>query len=1030
MNPYFLDYLSHSFWILVVFEGYIGLCLLRQRRLEKALRGGERAGLYFFPVRGGWLLYCKASENYVEEGILEWRFALVGSLLVQLRLLVHCKSSRVDVVKSCSDEGQFGRFEFICVFFANSSARDWVLENGPWHVQHKPLFLRKWEPNLKELCFDLICMPIWVQLYNVPLELFSQKGLSYIASTIVKPLHMDSITTSREKLEYARVCVEISVDSRIPEYVDVLLCDGSTIRIRVFVPWKPISCDQCSRFGHSIKYCPQGKKVEQVWRSRGLQDFGCRLLLKGLSNMEVSSAVKNTESSVDVQSEQDILNMEVVVQGCEEEDKVLPNKEVVNKSGSNPPIKRGKGKPIKVGGKNAMGGSKNKFEILSSIDPESLLPAEDSGRRAASLGVAKIVQDLKLKKKEHIEKDFIISAVYGSNDSCTRRKLWNQLNYVGCAIGNLSWLIGGDFNVILKAEESSATVSVVGTYLARKLDRVLMNSNWLDTLLNQSSDHFWAKHAEFLSIVEKSWQSAVVGNPAQALFNKLKRLKGYLRDLNRTCFNDISNRELQALEEAELFFYKLKDKVSWITEGDQGTRFFHSMVTRNRKNNTIRVLYNQAGARLDSFKDMSNEYTLPTGAAEDLCRGVSDMEIRETIWGQENEKAPGPDGYNPFFFKAAWPIIAEDFKAGIRYCFENSFILSAFNTTAIVLVPKIPNPNMVKDYRPISCCTVIYKTVTRILVKRLYDVFPSMILKNQTAFVKGRSIVDNTLLAQELVRGYNRKNISHRCAMKIDFQKAFDSLNWDFIDIVLYALGLPEKFVGWTWACFTKPSYSIVLNDSLVGYYRGSRGVRQGDPLSPYLFILVMNVLSSLLNIAAQQGIFRFHPKYRKIGFTHLCFADDLLIFCKGYLDSIMCVQSVLDMFYSLSGLRLNASKCELYIDGISSALCDDIRETTGFKIEKLPVRYLGIPLVTKKLTEKDCRSLIEKIRDKLNLWVNRHLSFAGRLQLIRAILFSIANYWCRQVMLPRVVIKKIKQLCSRFFWKGADVSAKGARVS
>ncbi|XP_039071270.1 uncharacterized protein LOC120218393 [Hibiscus syriacus] len=422
------------------------------------------------------------------------------------------------------------------------------------------------------------------------------------------------------------------------------------------------------------------------------------------------------------------------------------------------------------------------------------------------------------------------------------------------------------------------------------------------------------------------------------------------------------------------------------------------MVATKRKYSTIRVLYNQNGARLDTFDDMSNEvvsffvnqlgvadpavkassvsiikdilgFSLTSEVADTLCIAISEAEIKEALWGQGNNKSPGPDGYNAFFFKRAWSIVGEDFLAAVRYCFDHSFMLPSFNATVVVLAPKIPNPSLVKDFRPISCYTVVYKTVTKILVNQLSSVFPNMISLNQTAFVKGMSIIDNTLLAQEIVRGYSRSKISPRCALKVNLQKTFDSLIWGFINVILHTMGLPEKFIGWTWACFANPRYSIIFNGSLVGYFKGARGVRLGDPLSPYIFVLAMNVLSNLLNMAAAKGIFSYHPKCKRIGLTHLCFADDLLIFCKGTLDSIMGVQAVLDHFYSMSGLKLNASKCELYAAGIP----------------------------------------------------DEQLASSRR---------ALVSNWSRQLILPQAIIKKVEQLCPCFFWKGSDTPTKGARVS
>ncbi|XP_039020182.1 uncharacterized protein LOC120151944 [Hibiscus syriacus] len=265
--------------------------------------------------------------------------------------------------------------------------------------------------------------------------------------------------------------------------------------------------------------------------------------------------------------------------------------------------------------------------------------------------------------------------------------------------------------------------------------------------------------------------------------------------------------------------------------------------------------------------------------------------------------------------------------------------------------------------------------------------------------------------------------------MKINLHKAFDSLHWDFISSILRALLLPTRFIAWIETCFTQARYSIAFNGSLIGYFKGARGLRQGDPLSHTLFVLAMHVLSKMLNLDAAKGVFGYHPKCKRIGLTHLSFAADLMIFCKGNADSIMGVLSVLDHFYDISGLHLNSSKCEIFSAGCSSRSMDFFQHITGLKKGSLHVRYLGIPLVTHKLTEKDCVVLIEKIKKRLHHWSARNLSYAGRLELIRSVLFNVSNYWCRQLILPNLILAKVDQLCSRFFWKCEDKSASGARV-
>ena len=191
-----------------------------------------------------------------------------------------------------------------------------------------------------------------------------------------------------------------------------------------------------------------------------------------------------------------------------------------------------------------------------------------------------------------------------------------------------------------------------------------------------------------------------------------------------------------------------------------------------------------------------------------------------------------------------------------------------------------------------------------------------------------------------------------------------------------------------------------------------------------------MNVLSKLLDVAVENGVFSYHPKCKKISLTHLCFADDLLIFTKGKMDSIIGIQNVLKMFYSFSGLQINCAKCELFSSGVSREDLLAIQQRTGFQLGKLPVRYLGVPLVTRRLTERDCEPLVEKITVRIKLWTSNFLSYAGRLQLIQSVIASIQNYWCKHFVLPKGVIMKVNRICSSFLWKNNDQGARGARVS
>ncbi|GLT73885.1 hypothetical protein SLA2020_457150 [Shorea laevis] len=291
-------------------------------------------------------------------------------------------------------------------------------------------------------------------------------------------------------------------------------------------------------------------------------------------------------------------------------------------------------------------------------------------------------------------------------------------------------------------------------------------------------------------------------------------------------------------------------------------------------------------------------------------------------------------------------------------------------------------------------------------------------------------MVENVLLAQEVVKHYHKPQLSPRCALKIDLMKAFDSVSWDFIFQVLISLGFPTHFVNLLKICISTTMFSIVFNGNLCGYFSGKKGVRQGDPLSPYIFVVCMEVLSRMLNQAAVEGKFAYHPKCEKVRLTHLCFADDLIIFTNGSITSLDAIDEVLKQFYTISGLRVNYAKSELFCCGLHDVHIKHLTEKFGFKIGSLPVRYLGVPLITGKLSQKDVRPLIAKITDRMTSWATKHLSFAGRLQLITSVVQSTTNFWCSIFILPKAIIKEIEKICSAFLWNNTTQSACGAKVN
>ncbi|GKB02393.1 aspartic peptidase, partial [Tanacetum coccineum] len=268
-----------------------------------------------------------------------------------------------------------------------------------------------------------------------------------------------------------------------------------------------------------------------------------------------------------------------------------------------------------------------------------------------------------------------------------------------------------------------------------------------------------------------------------------------------------------------------------------------------------------------------------------------------------DDRAPALDGFSSAFFKKGWNNIGVDVCHAIRDFFVNGRLLKEINHTFIVLIPKVSTPFKVNDYRPTSCCNVIYKCISKILTNRIINGIKEVVSDNQFAFVLGRRILDNILITQELMHNYHRNRGPHRCAFKIDIQKAYDTVDWRFLGCVLKCFDFHPIMIKWIMAYVTSTSFSLSLNGDIHGFFKGKRGLRQGDPLSPCLFTLVMDVLTLMLNRRINlSGLFQYHKHSEELRIINVCFTDDLFIFACGDLDSAHVIMEALKEFKTTSG--------------------------------------------------------------------------------------------------------------------------------
>ena len=238
------------------------------------------------------------------------------------------------------------------------------------------------------------------------------------------------------------------------------------------------------------------------------------------------------------------------------------------------------------------------------------------------------------------------------------------------------------------------------------------------------------------------------------------------------------------------------------------------------------------------------------------------------------------------------------------------------NDTTLVLIPKKDNVDDPKDLRPIALCNVLYKIVTKVLANRLQKILPGVISEEQSAFVPGRNITDNVLVAFELLHYMKRKNSGQDgvVALKLNISKAYDRVNWRYLKHRMSTMGFSEKWIEWMMLCVRTVSYSISFQGSMICPIIPTRGLRQGDPFSPYLFLLCVEGLSSSLKSAAGNGsinvccICNLAPSI-----THLLFADDSFLFFKATTEEASTAKEILNEYEAWSGQAVNYQKLAIF---------------------------------------------------------------------------------------------------------------------
>ncbi|XP_049378041.1 uncharacterized protein LOC125842768 [Solanum stenotomum] len=400
---------------------------------------------------------------------------------------------------------------------------------------------------------------------------------------------------------------------------------------------------------------------------------------------------------------------------------------------------------------------------------------------------------------------------------------------------------------------------------------------------------------------------------------------------------------------------KQKTQLHWFKEGDANTKYFHSLIRGRRRRLFIHTIIREDGERIhrvDNIADAAcahfqNIFTgedkvinedaincIPRMVSQEHNNTLTAMpnleDLKEVVFSMNPNSAAGPDGMNGLFFQKCWHIIKHDLLGVIHAFFCGQMIPKYFSHSCIVLLPKVTNPNKLTEFRPISLSN-----------------FTSKIISKLSGFIKGRSISENIMLAQEIIHQIRKPNIGSNVIIKLDMAKAYDRVSWSYICLVLRKMGFHEIFIDMVWRIMANNWYSIIVNGKRHGFFHFTRGLKQGDPLSSTLFIFGAEVLSRSLNRLHSNPDYHgfvMEPKGPQV--NHLSFADDIILFSSGRQKTLKLIMQTLNLYEETSGQLVNTDKSHFMVHpNAFNNTRDRIKMITGFRQKEGPITYLGCPL-------------------------------------------------------------------------------------